>query len=409
MRSTLSRALLVALVSLGAGGVASARQAASAPAAPSTKWVQVQSRSGEWTRTPAAEFRLESFAKLDAIAIRFESDEARGRAARAADAIELQLGAGEWIRARLVSAQGEGLRVELGAGAPLELSIDDVLSITAPGRLAGVEVSPAASGDRLYWLRPKGVDRVDGAFQEFADGGVVFESALGVKTFPWSEVGALVIEPLSAPAAVASAGARVEVDLAPAGRLRAELVSIDAGRVRLRWRAGRELELALDRVEQLVLDDGSVGHLGALAPARVVEGWPAGDDSGMRWPFQVDRSVVGGPLRAGGRVWPRGIGVHAPSRIEWELDGSWKRLLGSVAIDDSVELLAYRGSVRCAVYLDGAEAPIWRSGRIEGGGAPVPLGEIDLSGVRRVALEVDMDERLYVADRLNWLDLRLVR
>ncbi len=408
MRPSLSFGSLVALATLVSPADASAPQTAGAPPA-SAESVEVQSRAGAWRRIPVAEFRLASFAELDAIAVRFERPAARSAALPAADAFEFQLGGGEWVNARLVRAEGERLWVELGAGAALELSIDDVLSISAPARLAGLESAPAASGDRLYWLRPKGVDRVDGAFQEFVEGGVVFESALGVKTFPWSEVGALVIEPLGAPAALAAGPARVEVDLAPTGRLRAELVAIEGGRVKLRWRAARELELALDGVDQLVRDDGSVGHLGALAPAKVLEGWPPDDEAGMRWPFQVDRSVVGGPLRAGGRVWSRGIGVHAPSRLEWDLDGGWKRLVGAAAIDDSVGLLAYRGSVRCAIYLDGAATPVWSSGRIEGGAVPVALGEIDLSGVRRVALEVDMGERLYVADRLNWLDLRLIR
>ncbi len=410
MRLTLICVLLLALVSLGSTRAAPAAQAAPAGASQAVPpWVHVQSRAGAWTRSSAAGFRLESFASLDAIALRFEFEPGRARSAPNADALVLQLGAGEWVSARLARAEGERLWVELGLGAALELSIDDVLSIASPARLSGVDVAPASKGDRLYWIRPKGVDRVDGAFQRFDEGGVVFESSLGFKTFPWSEVAALVIEPLSSPPVLGGGPARVEVDLAPTGRLRAQLVALEAGRVRLRWRAGRELDLPLEGVDQLVLDDGSVGHLGALAPARVVEGWPVGDDTGMRWPFQVDRSVVGGPLRAAGRVWPRGIGVHAPSRLEWELDGSWKRLLGAAAIDDSVELLAYRGSVRCAIYLDGSDTPAWSSGRIEGGAAPVRLGAIDLSGVRRVVLEVDMDERLYVADRLNWLELRLVR
>jgi alpha-galactosidase len=146
-----------------------------------------------------------------------------------------------------------------------------------------------------------------------------------------------------------------------------------------------------------------------LAPSRAVEGWPSGDDLGMKWSYQIDRAVTGGALRAGGRAWRRGIGVHAPSRLEWTLDGAWSALRGSVAIDDSVLLLGSRGSVQFRVYVDGHTEPAWSSGRVQGGGSPIEIPALALKGVHQLALEVDMDDKLYVADRADWLRLRLVR
>lgn len=370
--------------------------------------VSVQARSGVWTQHALDGLGSTPFQTLNAIAIRIER--AAPLPTLDPQRFEFRLGADEWLAAVIARADGELLTVELGQGARLELSIDDVLSIAAPARMAAFERPvPAERGDRLYWLRPKGVDRVDGSFQSFAAAGVVFESALGVRTFPWSEVGALAIEPLGVRPPPRPSPQSVTVDLASGGRLHGELLGVGEGLVRLRWRGQAELALACDVVDQIVLDDGSVAHLGAFRPTRINEGVAEGDESGMRWPYQIDRSVMGGSLRAGGRVFSRGVGVHAPSRLEWELDGTWQSLLGAVAIDDSVELLAYRGSVRCAIYLDDAAEPAWRSGRIEGATPPTLIGDLQLSGVRRIALEVDMDERLYVADRLNWIELRLVK
>ncbi len=380
-----------------------------APPAQAQRQVHVQSRSGAWSPRPLADLEFAALGDLGAIAVRIDPPPGPRAEGPASERANVRLGAHDWVVARIASAAGEELQLELAGGGRLEASIDDVLSIAFESRLAGAAPLPAASGDRLYWLRPRGIDRVDGSFQEFSADGVVFDSALGVRAFPWSEVGALMIEPLGARAPAPQNSKSVSVDLALGGRLHGELQRVEKGAAHLRWRGGASLALSLDALDQIVLDDGSVSHLSANPPARALEGWPPDDDSGMRWPHQLDRSVMGGPLRAGGKVWTRGVGVHAPSRLEWELDGSWKSLHGAVAIDDSVELLAYRGSVQCAIYLDGADAPVWRSGRIEGGMAPTSFGALDLSGVRRVALQVEMDERLYVADRLNWLDLRLVK
>jgi hypothetical protein len=379
------------------------------PPAQAPRQVRLQSRTGAWTQRPLGDFALTALGDVEAIALRFDPPPGQRVAGPESELANVRLGEQDWVVARIASAQGEELKLELAGGGQLDASIDDVLAIEFPARLAGGAPTPAESGDRLYWLRPRGVDRVDGSFQEFSAEGVVFESALGVRAFPWAEIGALMIEPLGARPAAARSPKSVSVDLALGGRLHGELQRLEKHALSLRWRGASVLALSLDAVDQIVLDDGSVAHLSTWAPARAQEGWPPDDDSGMRWPYRLDRAVMGGPLRAAGKVWTRGVGVHAPSRLEWELDGSWKALHGAVAIDDSVERLAYRGSVQCAIYLDGAEQAAWRSGRVEGGTAPISFGALDLSGVRRIALEVEMDERLYVADRLDWLDLRLVK
>lgn len=409
----LAQLVLPVAVILGAAAEATACTAQSSPPAtpPSASSLvfEVQGRDGAWRRLAASPLEFEQLADLGAIALR----PAEPTGAARGDGVEraqVELALDDALLGRVAGAQGETLELELVGGARLSVSIDDVRRITFAGRLGGASVAEAPpSGDRLYWVRPKGLDRVDGSFQEFSATGIVFESALGVRTFPWSEVGALTIEPLGA-APKRERGARaVSVDLAGGGRLHGDLLGVRSGSLRLNWRGRTPLALPLEALAHVALDDGSVAHLSDLKPALALEGWPENDDSGMRWPYQLDRSVMGEALRAGGRAWPRGIGVHSPSRLEWELDGTWKALHGAAAIDDSVKLLAYRGSVRCAIYLDGAQSPAWTSGRIEGGAAPVEFRGLALEGVRRVALVVEMDERLYVADRLNWLDLRLVK
>ena len=99
--------------------------------------------------------------------------------------------------------------------------------------------------------------------------------------------------------------------------------------------------------------------------------------------------------------------MHAPSRLTWKLDGPWSELRGLAAIDDSVLLLPYKGSVVFRVLVDGEVR--WESGTLRGGDAPIEIPPIDLAGAKELTLAVEMADRLHVADRADWLRLRLVK
>src|SRR6185369_8072980 len=52
------------------------------------------------------------------------------------------------------------------------------------------------------------------------------------------------------------------------------------------------------------------------------------------WPARNDLAVDGSPLRANGRTFSRGIGVHSYSRLTYEIDSSqWPAFRTQYAID----------------------------------------------------------------------------
>jgi len=383
---------------------------APAPGSVQERLATLETRSGELSTRPLGGLEFAGLAELEAVAVRFAPPlTAEGMIPRI-DRAWVRFAGSDAVAARIASADGEALSLELAPSARLDVTIDDIRSIVFEARVRE-HLSPTApeSGDRLYWLRARGVDRVDGTFESFASDGVVFDSALGTKTFPWSEIGALFIEPLGAAPTVERSARSVALELRSGGQLRGELLAAKAGVLQFSWRGVTRLDLPFDLVREVLLDDGSVEHLSSIAPVSANEGWPEGDELGMHWPYQLNRSVMGGPLTVGGRTWSRGIGVHAPSRLEWRLDGGWKTLVGAAAIDDSVGRLSYHGSVRCSIFVGDASTPAWTSGKLEGGAAPASIGPLDLSGATKLTLVVEMDERLYVADRLDWLGMRLSR
>ncbi len=327
---------------------------------------------------------------------------------------EVQLANGDTLRGELEGGRGESLELRLLGRSGVEIGIEDLRSILFPartGRLAAPVQRPMqrpVEGDRLYWRKGASLDELDGAVAEFSAEGVMFVSVLGLKSFPWEEVAGLFVEaPDEAGEAAPEGGGGVVVDLFDGSRLHGVLSGLDASGALVALAGGAQVRLPLGTIAEILIDDGSVAYLSSLEPSEVVEGSPFGDDLGMVWPHRVDRSVSGGPLRARGRSYTRGLGVHAPSRIEWRLDGAWKQLRGQAALDEEVERLPARGSVRFRVWVDGETR--WESPVLRGGDAPLEFGPIDLEGAQRLALEVDMAEDLHLGDRADWLRPLLLR
>jgi hypothetical protein len=128
------------------------------------------------------------------------------------------------------------------------------------------------------------------------------------------------------------------------------------------------------------------------------------------WPYYADLNVRGGHLRAGGRLWLKGIGMHSGGALTVALPQACKRFEADVALDDSV---GQRGSVVFEVKVYGRQEGrigVLRSvtsPTIRGGAAPVPVS-VDLEGAVGVSLAVLFAERGDELDHANWLNARLV-
>ncbi|QDU68076.1 NPCBM/NEW2 domain-containing protein [Engelhardtia mirabilis] len=324
---------------------------------------------------------------------------------------EVVLVGGDRLRGAIAGGEDESLLFELATGILVPLPIDAIESLIFSGRLPrdpGVAVEAPSEGDRLYRLVGNRLDRVDGAVAGFSAEGVRFDGVVGASRFSWEEVAALFVEPLGDLDEGPTLTSPVAVDLADGSRLRGDLERIDRDGVELRVQpAGVPIFLRWRAVAEVSVADGRLRYLSELAPDVAVDASPFGDDLGMVWPHNIDRAVTGGPLLAGGVLWTRGIGVHAPSRLEYVLDGDYRELRGSVSLDDSVLELSARGSVKFRIEADGEL--LWESA-IQRGGDPVRrLPTLSLEGVSRLALIVDEADERHVADRADWLRLRLVR
>lgn len=386
------------------------------PEVPIIPEVLFESVSGAVQTLALEDFETRRLADHDAALVHFEGLRTKPPASKQERACEIRLAGRAGLaqsaglaRGDLLGGDGELLDLRLLGGSRLRLSIEEIESLRVPARVPDDWTQPieaSAEGDRLYRTRGLGLDRIDGTVEEFSLEGVTMDTALGSKRFPWDEVAALFVEVFDEEESTAE-GEQVVIDLIDGSRLPGTFSRLSEDGVEFTTRGGSGVRVRLDAVSEIFRLGAGLAFLSDLEPTSSVSTSPFGDDLGMRWPARRDRSTTGGPLTAGGRVWTRGLGVHAPSRIEYDLSGEWRGLRGSVAVDDEVIHLPARGSVRFRVH--GDERLLWESAVLHGGDAPVAFPELELEGVQQLVLEVDMAEEMHVGDRADWLRLILLR
>lgn len=129
-------------------------------------------------------------------------------------------------------------------------------------------------------------------------------------------------------------------------------------------------------------------YLDSLEPIEVSQDWGE---------LQRNRSVQGNPIQIGSRVFKRGLGTHANSRIVYKLDGRYKRLTAYVGADREVS----GNTVVFQVFGDGKK--LWESGLMTVHDEPKRL-ELDISGVNILELRLTDGGDGINADHADWAD-----
>lgn len=117
---------------------------------------------------------------------------------------------------------------------------------------------------------------------------------------------------------------------------------------------------------------------------------------------RVDVTPAGQPLRIGGQVQARGIGIHANSRLEVRTAREYARFSARVGLDDSSA--AGKGKVVFHVYGDGK--PLFTSAPLGRGDAPARI-EVDTTGVQVLELVADAGSAQGTTPVVVWADGRL--
>jgi hypothetical protein len=157
----------------------------------------------------------------------------------------------------------------------------------------------------------------------------------------------------------------------------------------------------LDEVIALYIFQARAVYLSDLKPAKV-DFKPFGN---LDWPPIADGTVSGRDLRLAGSVYDKGIGLHADTRLTYDLGGNYRwfeALVGLEELDDGKT-----GSARVKVLVDGKPRPLDVE-LLSDKSKPLPV-RLDVKDAKELTLVVEFGKRGDVLARVNWIDARLVR
>lgn len=116
-----------------------------------------------------------------------------------------------------------------------------------------------------------------------------------------------------------------------------------------------------------------------------------------------DAAQGGGPISIRGKTFAKGLGVHAISKLTFDVNRGYKRFLAEVGLDDSAGDLA---SVEFKVYADGKL--VWESGVLRRSSGAKTI-DIEILNANQIVLEVTAADNADIQDRANWANAKVVR
>ncbi|MBX3473555.1 MAG: NPCBM/NEW2 domain-containing protein [Planctomycetes bacterium] len=191
--------------------------------------------------------------------------------------------------------------------------------------------------------------------------------------------------------------------------LRGPISSWEGGKVVIDHKVlGRQIVLEETSLLSITMKNGRFQYLSDIEFARAPEERPYYLPSDFKYDdylFKVrrDQAQGGGPISIRGRTYAKGLGVHALSKLTFDVNRGYKRLLAEVGLDDSAGDLA---SVEFKIYADGKL--IWESGVLRRSSGAKAI-DIDILNANQIVLEVTAADNADIQDRANWANAKLVR
>jgi hypothetical protein len=245
-------------------------------------------------------------------------------------------------------------------------------------------------------------DELAGQILSLDENAVKIRAAAGEMTIAKEKIAAAAFNP-SLAAKPSPADARLWVGTTDGSRILASSLVIEGDSAKLKLAGGVSLTAPPAKIVAIQPLAGRTTYLSDMKPA----GYQHIPFLDLNWPYKTDRNVLGTQLRAGGRNFLKGLGMHSAARLTYNLEKPYRTFASEAAIDDQT---GGRGSAVFRVYIDDGsgtwqlkfESPI-----VRGGAAPVPIS-IDLAGAKRLSLLVDFADHGDEQAHADWLNSRLL-
>lgn len=177
----------------------------------------------------------------------------------------------------------------------------------------------------------------------------------------------------------------------------------------LEWTTAGGLTLTrpLASITQIDFSRGKIVYLSDLEPESVTFTPYFGRGEALPllarfYALREDRNFQSGPLQLEKKTYKKGLALHSRTKVVYRLPGRFSRFRAIVGIDDSVRP---RGNLHLVISGDDR---VLLETAVTGADPPKPV-ELDLSGVRRIAILADFGEEMDVADHLDLCEARILK
>jgi hypothetical protein len=307
------------------------------------------------------------------------------------------------MRASIGAANDAGLEIRSELLGKLQVPLESVLGLilSVPGQASGLEslrdrleFEPRKS--EVVWLTNG--DRIEGSFLEMDERILKVEVDRKPLDIDRGTAVAVGFDPklLRYPR---PKGAFVEATLGDGTRLGLVAAKLVDGNIEGTTRFGRIVRFPMSELARLHARSSSVVYLHEREPPR------AGYVSyvGPTRPYRLDRAVDGQPIRLGGQVYDRGIGMQSRTLLAYPIQPGDRRFQALVGVDERAGPL---GNVVFRVFVDREER--FKSAPMTDRDPP-KMVDIDLAGGKILILATEFGERGNVRDLADWAEARMIR
>ena len=327
------------------------------------------------------------------------------------------------------TANGNGFQLKSAALGSVNVDLDQAVAIffDVPG-----ETERKLTTKLLDWVGQPGFlgrpaqdavliragGKVEGIVNKISSAGIEINAgkALGTLTFTIPQVELVVLGSAGGPPPPAPAGTIVRVRCADGSLVSGAIRELATGRIVIDGNplgAGSGVTVQLKDAIELFVLNGAFVYLSDLTPTKVDEKFPDGyERDPVKWGWKRDREVLtGARLRLGGRVFDKGLGVHAYSSLTFSLGGAYKKFRSSVGIDEGVRYYGPPGTGKVVfrVLVDGKPAKELPDGILKKKGEPASEIEIDVQGAKDLTVVADYGGFMHVLARADWADAHSVK
>ena len=309
----------------------------------------------------------------------------------------LYLSNGDRIAGDAAGLEGETLAWSSPAAGRVDVKLKQVLSIARAGETPP-RLDAQRTTDVVFLING---DTARGLLSAVDNTGLTVQADGNAVPVPWEAVKSVALATVATAAGDGSnANERgVRVTLADGSVLSSPAFTLAADKATL-GAADAKRELPASAVVAVEQVNGPVAWLSSLQLSESVQ-TPFLETV---FPARMDRTVRGEPIRFGDRTFPRGIGVHAYSRLVWQLpEGNrYKTFRTQYAIDGDKPY----ANVTVRVKLD--DKVVHEQQDVVAGKLSEVVQAPLAGGAKTLTLEVDYGKTYDVQDRFNWIEPALL-